>query len=65
MNIPDRQNGNTGADRDATSEQLAKDVPPEQSDDLFTDRGAIDVSTPKPEGNDNPENKVATSLDDE
>ena len=53
------------ADRDAKSEALAKEVPPEQSDDLFTDRSAIDVSSPEPSGNDNPENKVATSLDNE
>lgn len=51
------------ADRDATSEELAKEVPPEQSDDLFTDRGAVDVSSP--EGDSKGANKVATSLDDE
>ncbi len=53
------------ADRDAKSENLAKEIPTEQSDDLFTDRGSINVSSPEPSGNDNPENKVATSLDDE
>lgn len=51
------------ADRDAQSEELARDIPPEQSDDLFTDRGAVNVSSPK--GDDAGENKVATSLDDE
>ena len=60
-----QQDKRSEADRDATSEALAKDVPPEQSDDLFTDRSAMNVSLPKPEGNDNPENKVATSLDNE
>lgn len=65
MNNPDKNNPDAGADRDATSEKLAKEIPPEQSDDLFTDRGAINVSSPTPEGNDNPENKVANSLDNE
>jgi len=53
----------SSADRDRPSEELAKEVPPEQSDDLFTDRGAINVSSPK--GVEDGQNKVATSLDDE
>lgn len=61
----DKNKGYNEADRDATSERLAKEVPAEQSDDLFTDRGAVEVSSPGPSGNDIPENKVATSLDDE
>ena len=51
------------ADRDRTSEELAKEVPPEQSDDLFTDRGAVEVSSPH-DGY-NGDNKVPTSLDGE
>lgn len=51
------------ADRDATSEELASRVPAEQSDDLFTDRSAQNVSN---KGNEvTGENKVATSIDDE
>lgn len=61
MNSP--KDSYAGADRDATSEELAKEVPPEQSDDLFTDRGAINVSSPKGDGDG--ENKVATSMDNE
>ena len=53
----------SSADRDRQSEELAKEVPPEQSDDLFTDRGAVNVSSPK--GDEDGQNKVATSLDDE
>lgn len=53
----------TPPDRDRTSEELAREVPPKQSDDLFTDRGAQDVSSPT---DDNAgENRVATSLDNE
>ena len=51
------------ADRDRTSEELAKEVPPEQSDDLFTDRGAANVSAP--DDGYAGDNKLPTSLDDE
>ena len=63
MYEPRNNKGLSGADRDTTSEELAKDVPPEQSDDLFTDRGAVNVSSPK--GDATGENKLANSLDDE
>lgn len=63
MNHPDKSNSRSGADRDKKSEELAKEVPPEQSDDLFTDRGALNVSSPN--GDAMGEDKVATSLDDE
>jgi hypothetical protein len=63
MNSQQTKDNRSGADRDATSEELAREVPAEQSDDLFTDRGAQDVSSPK--GDDAAENRVATSLDNE
>lgn len=60
---PGNKNEYASADRDQTSEELARQVPPEQSDDLFTDRGAQNVSAPQ--GDSAGENKVATSLDNE
>lgn len=63
FNMDKKQQSQTSPDRDQTSESLARQVPPEQSDDLFTDRGAQDVSSPA--GDSDGENKVATSLDDE
>lgn len=63
MATPDRNQQGLGADRDKTSEDLASVVPPEQSDDLFTDRSAVNVDSPA--GDDAAENKIATSLDNE
>lgn len=63
MSNPDKKENYSSADRDKTTEDVAQLVPPEQSDDLFTDRGTTNVSSP--EGDNTGSNKVATSLDNE
>lgn len=63
MPNPQKNDKPSAADRDRKSEDLSKDVSAELSDDLFTDRGAVNVSSP--EGDEDAENKVATSLDNE
>ena len=63
FNMDKKQPAQNAPDRDPKSEELAREVPPEQSDDLFADRGAQDVSSPF--GDSAGENKVATSIDNE
>lgn len=63
MAMSKRDETHNDPSRDKKAEDAAQTIAVQDADDVFADRGAVDVSSPH--GDDAAENRVATSLDDE